>query len=125
MWTVLFILALATLLNIYELFNNDSITGFRLKAANMFVNSVIPSIFLIVFNTIIYKRLKGLFDSGFFNSGANAQLQKNIFRARITMSITFIFIICQAFLWIDLVLFLVTFHSFYKYTLKISLKVLD
>ena len=107
----MFILALATLLNMYELFNNDSFTGLRLKAANMFVNSVIPSIFLIVFNTIIYKRLKGLFDSGFFNSGANAQLQKNIFRARITISITSIFIICQALLWIGLVLLLVSYKG--------------
>ena len=108
----MFILSLATLLNIYELFNIDSMTGFKLKAANMFVNSVLPSILLIVFSTIIYKRLKGLLDSGFFNSGANAQLQKTVFRAKITMSITLIFIICQALLWIYLVLFLVSFINF-------------
>ena len=74
----------------------------------MFVNSVIPAILLITFSTILYKRLKGLLTSGFFNSGANAQLQKTVFRAKITMSITFIFILCQALLWVYLVAMLVS-----------------
>ena len=74
----------------------------------MFVNSVIPAILLITFSTILYKRLKGLLTSGFFNSGANAQLQKTVFRAKITMSITFIFILCQALLWVYLVMMLVS-----------------
>ena len=106
----MFILVLATLLNIHEFINIDSMTGYRLKAANMFVNSVIPSTLLIVFSTIIYKRLKGLLSSGFYNSGANAQLKKTVFRAKITISITIIFVLCQVLLWFWLVMLLVSVH---------------
>ena len=109
-WTILFILVLATVLNIHQLFKVTSMTGLRLSIAYIFVTSVIPSILLIVFGTIIYKRLKGLLTSGFFNSGANAQLQKTVFRAKITLSINLIFICNQVLLWINLVQSLVSVH---------------
>ena len=110
-WTILLILAPSILLNVPFCFEFDAYTFRSIYFAWLVVTSVIPTILLILFNTIIYKRFKALLTSGFFNSGANAQLQKSVFRTKITMSITCIFIVCQVLQWIWLVQLFVSFCS--------------
>ena len=107
--TIVSIIVLVTLLNIQNFIAVDyASTGFTLKLANLAVNSILPTLPMIVINVFLYRRLKTLLGSGLFNAGANAELQKSIFRAKITMLISFIFISSQVLTW---VLFISTWVS--------------
>ena len=108
----MFIITLSSLLNCHRLMVIESYTGEVLAIVNNLVNSVIPSILLTIFSALMYKHLKALLASGFFNSSTNTQLQKSIFRAKITLSITLIFIISQAINWIYVIAYLVC--TYYK-----------
>ena len=114
----MFIIVISSLLNCPYLMVIESYTGLTLAIVNILVNSVIPSILLTVFSALMYKHLKALLASGFFNSGTNTQLQKSIFRAKITLSITLIFIISQAISWIHIIAKLVCTYN--KKILKIQ-----
>ena len=99
--TIVSIIVLVTLLNIQNFIAVDyASTGFTLKLANLAVNSILPTLPMIVINVFLYRRLKTLLGSGLFNAGANAELQKSIFRAKITMLISFIFISSQVLTWV-------------------------
>ena len=108
--TIMSIIVLVTLLNIQNFIDVKSVTdtGKTLKLVNMAVNSILPTLPMIVINVFLYRRLKTLLGSGLFNAGANAELQKSIFRAKITMLISFIFISSQVLTW---VLFISTWGS--------------
>ena len=100
--TIVSIIVLVTLLNIQNFIDVKSVTdtGKTLKLVNMAVNSILPTLPMIVINVFLYRRLKTLLGSGLFNAGANAELQKSIFRAKITMLISFIFISSQVLTWV-------------------------
>ena len=109
-------------MNIHTLVDTTSLT---IVIVNFLVKSFIPTIPIIVFNAILYKRLKALLNSGSFNFGCNSELQKSVFRAKVTILIAFIFVSSQVLLWIQIFIILVcTFHgdfqtklSFYFYFL--------
>ena len=106
------IIVLVALLNIQNLIlkkGQANETETKLKLVNYAVNSILPTLPMIVINVFLYRRLKTLLGSGLFNSGANAELQKSIFRAKITMLIAFIFISSQILTWVFLIFDLVSF----------------
>ena len=108
-WTILFLTILLTLMNIHTLVDIESVT---MILVNFLVKSFIPTIPIIVFNAILYKRLKALLNSGSFNFGCNSELQKSVFRAKVTILIAFIFVSSQILLWIQIFIILVcTFHG--------------
>ena len=96
-------------MNIHTLVDIESVT---MILVNFLVKSFIPTIPIIVFNAILYKRLKALLNSGSFNFGCNSELQKSVFRAKVTILIAFIFVSSQILLWIQIFIILVcTFHG--------------
>ena len=99
------IIALSTLSNCWRLMGIQPIKTRQILHCyvNGVLNSIIPTILLTAFNAIMKKHLKALLASGIFTSGTNTALRKSIFRAKITMSITIIFLISQILNWIDLV----------------------
>ena len=108
-WTILFLIILLTLMNIHTLVDIESVT---MILVNFLVKSFIPTIPIIVFNAILYKRLKALLNSGSFNFRCNSELQKSVFRAKVTILIAFIFVSSQILLWIQIFIILVcTFHG--------------
>ena len=104
--TILFLIILLTLMNIHTLVDTTSLT---IVIVNFLVKSFIPTIPIIVFNAILYKRLKALLNSGSFNFGCNSELQKSVFRAKVTILIAFIFVSSQVLLWIQIIIILVLF----------------
>ena len=109
------IIVLVTLLNIQNFIDVRSVTdtGKTLKLVNMAVNSILPTLPMIVINVFLYRRLKTLLGSGLFNAGANAELQKSIFRAKITMMIAFIFVSSQILTWVTFIFEWVSFSYLY------------
>ena len=110
-WTILFLVILLTLMNIHTLVDTTSLS---MIIVNFLVKSFIPTIPIIVFNAILYKRLKQLLNSGSFNFGCNSELQKSVFRAKVTISIALIFVSSQVLLWIQIIIILVLFLVIFK-----------
>ena len=112
-WTILILVVLVSLMNIQHLLV-DITPG--LEIANWLMNSFIPTIPIIVCNVFLYNRLKELLNSDFYSSGCNAELQKTIFRTKVTILIASIFISSQVGLWIQMVIEVVSV-GFRKYRL--------
>ena len=112
-WTILILVVLVSLMNIQHLLVD--ITP-ELEIANWLLNSFMPTIPIIVCNVFLYNRLKALLNSDFYSSGCNAELQKTIFRTKVTMLIASIFISSQVGLWIQMVIEVVSV-GFRKYRL--------
>ena len=108
-WTILILVVLVSLMNIHHLLID--IAPFALGIANWTLNSFIPTIPIIVCNVFLYNRLKALLNSDFYSSGCNAELQKTIFRTKVTMLIASIFISSQVLLWIQIVIEVVSFEN--------------
>jgi len=98
-------------MNIHTLVDTTSLS---MIIVNFLVKSFIPTIPIIVFNAILYKRLKQLLNSGSFNFGCNSELQKSVFRAKVTISIALIFVSSQVLLWIQIIIILVLFFVIFK-----------
>ena len=108
-WTILILVVLVSLMNIHHLLID--IAPFALGIANWTLNSFIPTIPIIVCNVFLYNRLKALLNADFYSSGCNAELQKTIFRTKVTMLIASIFISSQVLLWIQIVIEVVSFEN--------------
>lgn len=113
--TIMIVVVLVTLMNMQFLLHLPDIAP-ELSIVNWLLNSFIPTIPIIVCNVFLYNRLKALLNSDFYSSGCNAELQKTIFRTKVTMLIASIFISSQVGLWIQMVMVVVSV-GFRKYRL--------
>ena len=101
-WSILSIIVLAFVLKSpYQMWyqNNFSYFTFALCWEFLF-QALIPCTLVVYLNLALYKRLKILVASEEYNLQANQALRRSILRARLSLSITFIFVSSQLLTWI-------------------------
>ena len=100
-WTITCLILLAFLLKLpYQMWNQTNFYYFSFALCWEFlVTALIPCILVLYLNIALYKQLKVLRASDEFNELTNKALRKSILRARLSLSITFIFVISQLLTW--------------------------
>ena len=112
-WSIVILIGLVSLMNLQNIFivefNDPNFQSKTiLSGINLLLKSLLPSIPIVVFNVILLRRMKALRKSGttsnFGGSNRNAQLEKAVFRSKITLLISLIFFCSQVLTWIICIL---------------------
>ena len=105
-WTILFIIGLVSMINIHNF------VPFEHKSKQMAISvnnlvSILPTLPMIVFNVILYKKLKALLASD-ESFQSDVDLQNCVFRAKITVLIGWIYVCSQVLTWIFSIIHMVS-----------------
>ena len=109
-WIILSVVSFTSLVNMMNIANfiNFAHEGY-MPTLNILVNEIQPTITMILLSTFLCKAI--LSDSGSFQTGKNIQVENSVFRAKLTLTIVFIFISTQVLAWIFFILNIVRFLS--------------
>ena len=101
-WTILSIIVLAFVLKSpYQMWYQNNFYYFTFALCWEFLLlALIPCTLVLYLNLALYKRLKILVASEEYSLQTNQALRRSILRARLSLSITFIFVTSQLLTWI-------------------------